>query len=115
MRTAETLLKGTEHKDLVKSQVQGTKVKGKKEEGKAGWKEGDERSSCNRNIPFPTGRGSGKHWEAIEVTQLGLRHMISIPKQVMISGGKETTFMPGETFRKEGGSARAASDTFSRP
>ena len=38
--------------------------------------------------------------EATEVTQLGLRHMISIPKQVMISGGKETTFMPGDTFRE---------------
>lgn len=33
--------------------------------------------------------------EATEVTQLGQRYMISIPKQVMISGRKETTFMPG--------------------
>ena len=38
--------------------------------------------------------------EATEVTQLGQRYMISIPKQVMISGRKETTFMPGETFRE---------------
>lgn len=49
--------------------------------------------------------------KATEVTQLGQRHMTSISKQVMISGGKESMFMPGE---KEGGSAaHAASDTFS--
>lgn len=34
--------------------------------------------------------------KATEVTQLGQRHMPSISKQVMISGAKESMFMPGE-------------------